>query len=544
MSQSPATGQILLEIILDDGPQVVRELVNNLRGNEQFADKNSKQLAKIVGSLLSKLARIGQTKHKDNKWALGPKFQVGQPFELLRSTIIIESKEMRAGATAAAPAKPAPPAVDADPPKPAAQPYYHVEWRNNDWKLIDRDGSAVTIPGPDVTEAEAHEEADRYNKQYEAQHAQMDADPPKPASVILDGDPADQHLFVGYLGGDPKDYPPIHPFADLVPIMPADELTLLSEDIKVNGLGEPVAFWRGQLLDGRNRYIACRMAEVEVVEEHLPNDEDPLGYVFRKNIRRRQLTIMQKAIVAEKAATATKGRKKKDGGALSLDQASDRVGVSRRSTAMVREIKEKDRAVYDGMVNGYYLTINAAARVAGLATPKPRLTPPAPKPTPPAPQPVIVPFPTVDADPPAAPEPEPTPPTVDAEPAQSAAPMSTFQRIKSTFAEWFGEWKGEDRDTAASWACAQTLPIAVAHNEDAVAVVLDNSLSRHTVKKTTNKKKKNGSEIRTATGNGKDAGNSAQDPAKVDATETDPVPQSQADRFVRPSQSGSGAAEV
>jgi hypothetical protein len=173
--------------------------------------------------------------------------------------------------------------------------------------------------------------------------AQMDTDSPAPGPVILDDDPADDP-FADYLDDtDPRTFPPIHPYADLFPMMGVDELLALSADIKANGLLEPIVFWRGQLLDGRNRYIGCKRAGVEVREHHLPDDTDPFKYVFSKNIQRRQLNNVQKAVIAEKAATATKGRKKKDGGALSLDEASDIVGIGRSSTALVRQIKENDR---------------------------------------------------------------------------------------------------------------------------------------------------------------------------------------------------------
>ena len=50
----------------------------------------------------------------------------------------------------------------------------------------------------------------------------------------------------------------IHPAAELFPLMPPDQLRVLGEDIKKNGLTSPIVLWRShpqapaQLLDGRN----------------------------------------------------------------------------------------------------------------------------------------------------------------------------------------------------------------------------------------------------------------------------------------------------
>ena len=57
------------------------------------------------------------------------------------------------------------------------------------------------------------------------------------------------------------------PAADVFPMMDGDELRELAEDIRVNGLREPLvlAEIKGEdvLVDGRNRRAACKIAEVE-----------------------------------------------------------------------------------------------------------------------------------------------------------------------------------------------------------------------------------------------------------------------------------------
>jgi ParB-like chromosome segregation protein Spo0J len=55
----------------------------------------------------------------------------------------------------------------------------------------------------------------------------------------------------------------VHPTADVLPMMSDEELAELGEDIKSNGLKEPITFDReGVLLDGRNRLEAMERAGI------------------------------------------------------------------------------------------------------------------------------------------------------------------------------------------------------------------------------------------------------------------------------------------
>jgi ParB-like chromosome segregation protein Spo0J len=57
---------------------------------------------------------------------------------------------------------------------------------------------------------------------------------------------------------------PVHPIADLFPMMTDEELANLAADIKANGLIHPVVLDKnGVLLDGRNRDRACQIAGIE-----------------------------------------------------------------------------------------------------------------------------------------------------------------------------------------------------------------------------------------------------------------------------------------
>jgi hypothetical protein len=120
---------------------------------------------------------------------------------------------------------------------------------------------------------------------------------------------------------------PVRPAADVFPLMSEADLRVLGEDIKKNGLREPIAIYRDDvsqysLLDGRNRLDAMELVgvqfELALVKGRrerssywdltLPNydgfdtptlpineeTDDPYGYVISANIHRRHLTVEQK----------------------------------------------------------------------------------------------------------------------------------------------------------------------------------------------------------------------------------------------------------
>lgn len=88
---------------------------------------------------------------------------------------------------------------------------------------------------------------------------------------------------------------PVHPAADVFPMLSDDDLDDLIADIKTNGLLQPLIVKAGELVDGRNRREACRRAGVEPRVEEL-NGTDPIAYILAVNVNRRHLTKGQRAM--------------------------------------------------------------------------------------------------------------------------------------------------------------------------------------------------------------------------------------------------------
>ena len=107
----------------------------------------------------------------------------------------------------------------------------------------------------------------------------------------------------------------IHPEAERFPLLAADALASMAEDIAANGLKFPIVLTpSGIVADGRNRLAACRMAGVEptfVTREELTDDDAIADFVLSANVENRSLTNGQKAMF--RARNLARQGKRKNG---------------------------------------------------------------------------------------------------------------------------------------------------------------------------------------------------------------------------------------
>ena len=141
----------------------------------------------------------------------------------------------------------------------------------------------------------------------------------------------------------------IHPVALIMPQMNDEEFRMFKEDISGNGLIEPVVLFQGKVLDGRNRYNACRELGIEVFARTWEGGMDPVEYVVSKNIHRRQLTPAQRATAAAKAIGyhADEAKKRQQAaGAANLQKHHEESGHDIESLAPepVQELKSHGEA--------------------------------------------------------------------------------------------------------------------------------------------------------------------------------------------------------
>lgn len=96
----------------------------------------------------------------------------------------------------------------------------------------------------------------------------------------------------------------VHPAAEIFPMLAAEELDALADDIAEHGLREPLWLYRDSnlgevLLDGRNRLAACDLMGVEPATRYYDGD-DPLGFALSQNLHRRHLSVGERAGIAER----------------------------------------------------------------------------------------------------------------------------------------------------------------------------------------------------------------------------------------------------
>lgn len=152
---------------------------------------------------------------------------------------------------------------------------------------------------------------------------------------------------------------PVHPLADLFPLVEGIEFDELVSSIKMNGLFEPIITLEGTVLDGRNRYRACQAAGIEPRFEEFKGD-DPYAFVAAKNIHRRHLNASQRGVIAAKMVNIKLGDNQhvKEGVEISTPSISaakaaevmavDRKTVFEAKTVLAEGTAEEIQAVKEG----------------------------------------------------------------------------------------------------------------------------------------------------------------------------------------------------
>src|ERR1019366_3351516 len=160
-----------------------------------------------------------------------------------------------------------------------------------------------------------------------------------------------------------------------------------AKDIEKNGLHEPIVVLvegrasiggderyedyearvkAGQILDGRNRFEACRRAGIEP-ELCAIDSADPVAYVISANIHRRHLDASQRAIIAAKLATLAKGENQHTARAVpSQEKAAKLMNVSVASVQRARVVLDRGSPELVQAVESGFIPVKAAAAVAKL----------------------------------------------------------------------------------------------------------------------------------------------------------------------------------
>ena len=140
-----------------------------------------------------------------------------------------------------------------------------------------------------------------------------------------------------------------HEIANVWPMLDDDKLQELVDDIGSNGLINPIWTYEGKILDGRNRYKACLLAQVKPVFKEYTGDE-PTAFAVSLNDKRRHMGKSALAAIgaelephfakdAEKRYKDTVGRPKKS------DQKIDQISISPKPIREPQAVEVAAKAV-------------------------------------------------------------------------------------------------------------------------------------------------------------------------------------------------------
>jgi N6-adenosine-specific RNA methylase IME4 len=107
----------------------------------------------------------------------------------------------------------------------------------------------------------------------------------------------------------------VHEAAEFWPLLAGAELSMIVESMRKNGFdkSKPVLLWHGQVLDGRNRLAAAKLADVDVPTKELPSDSDPFIESWKHNGARRDVPEAQKVAICTQLKLASGRRLARDG---------------------------------------------------------------------------------------------------------------------------------------------------------------------------------------------------------------------------------------
>jgi hypothetical protein len=152
----------------------------------------------------------------------------------------------------------------------------------------------------------------------------------------------------------------LHPLCTLFPRLNGAEFKTLCEDIRANGLRQPIVMHDGMILDGGNRYRACVEAGVKPTFAKFGGG-NLVDFVLSANLHRRHMTPGQQAAIVASAQDWAKAqqrggdRKSDQSATLHFDQAKDRAatsGASLRTQKMADKVAKKSPALAKKVAHG------------------------------------------------------------------------------------------------------------------------------------------------------------------------------------------------
>ena len=169
---------------------------------------------------------------------------------------------------------------------------------------------------------------------------------------------------------------PLHPAAEIFPVMDEAAFAALVADIAAYGQREPILILDGRVIDGRHRLRACQQLGIEPLVRQLSADDgDPFALVVSLNLHRRHLSESQRAMVAARLASLGRGRPSASRPLAGLTQphAAQLLNVGERSLQRARVVLERGMPELGAAVASGAIPVRLAAQLAQLPASQQRL---------------------------------------------------------------------------------------------------------------------------------------------------------------------------
>lgn len=187
-----------------------------------------------------------------------------------------------------------------------------------------------------------------------------------------------------------------HAIADLLPMMDGEAFEQFKADIAKHGQREPITLFEGRIIDGRNRYRACRELKIEPITRDWDESGSLVDYITSMNYHRRHMTSSQRAAYAVEMlpfaeAEAKERQKMSQGrgakGTAKLPYLNDRAGAAREHVAKAmntsaryvsdaKVLKRESPELFEKVKSGE-LSMHKAVSERRASSPEPKPTKPA-----------------------------------------------------------------------------------------------------------------------------------------------------------------------
>lgn len=159
----------------------------------------------------------------------------------------------------------------------------------------------------------------------------------------------------------------------------------LQNNILAYGQIHPVVTWNGQIVDGRNRWEACRRIGVKAKTKEMEFESESavISFIVGANLRRRHLTESQRGMITtELAKLALGANQHRNEGAqicassMTQGQAAELMGVSRRTAQTAKAVAKADPALAAEVKAGNRSLHSAHQEIKRRAAPSKPAAPP------------------------------------------------------------------------------------------------------------------------------------------------------------------------